>query len=247
MSNYYADNSSATESRTGMAARAISGAAIELCRGTKRVPGEVVRTPGMKKSLSATVLIATALLLVPTAAGCGPGKPVINAVKPDEGLIRTGFKISGTAFGETRRKSTVTVGGRKAPVASWSDTSIKATVPIKLTAGRYPVLVTTDGGPSNEKTYTVFATFTGSTPLPAMLEFLKNRKIDTKDMTFSVVATSKIDPSWKLDKAEKEGEPTYYFLFRETADGWTLIDFGTGFTAEQMRTVGAPSDLKPPT
>lgn len=247
MSNYYADNSSAMEGRAGRATRTITAAAAALCRETKCIFGEVVRTLGMKKSLSATVLIATALLLVLAAAGCGPGKPVINAVKPDEGLIRTGFKISGTAFGEARGKSTVTVGGKKSPIVSWSDTSIKATVPIKLTAGKHPVVVTTEGGPSNEKTYTVFATFTGSTPLPAMLEFLKNRKIDTKDMTFSVVATSKIDPSWKLDKAEDTDGTTYYFLFRETADGWTLIDFGTGFTAEQMKTVGAPSDIKPPT
>jgi uncharacterized protein (TIGR03437 family) len=200
----------------------------------------VVRT-----SRSVAVLIAAVLLLV--AAGCGAPKPVIKSVKPDEGLIRTGFKISGTSFDKTQKKSTVTVGGKKAPVLSWSDTSIEATVPIKLRAGKYPVVVTTDGGPSNKVTYTVFATFTGSTPLPAMLEFLKNRKIDTEGMSFSVVATSARNPDWKLDKAEKAGEPTYYFLFHKTADGWTLVDFGTDFTAEEMKIDGAPSDLKPPT
>jgi uncharacterized protein (TIGR03437 family) len=205
--------------------------------------------PGMKRSLSAAICIAVALLLA-IAAGCGTPKPVIKSVKPNKGLVRTGFTISGTYFGKGKtqdKKSALTVGGKKSKVLSWSDTSIKATVPVGLTAGGYPVVVTTAGGPSNKVTYTVYATFTGGTPLPAMLEFLKNRKIDTKGMTFTVMATSKVDPTWKLDKAAKSGGPTYYFLFRKTTDGWTIVDFGTGFTTEQMRTDGAPSDLKPPT
>lgn len=201
---------------------------------------------GLKRSQSAAICIAAALLMV-IVGGCGASKPVIKSVKPNQGLIRTGFKVSGTSFGKTREKSTVTVGGKKSTVTYWSDISITATVPITLHAGSCPVVVTTKGGPSNKFTYTVFATFTGSTPLPAMLEFLKNRKIDSKGMTFSVVATSKMDPAWKLDKAEKADGPTYYFLFHKTADGWTLVDFGTGFTAEQMKIDGAPSDLKPPT
>jgi uncharacterized protein (TIGR03437 family) len=201
---------------------------------------------GMKRSRGAVICIS-AVLLVVAVAGCGASKPVIKSVKPNQGLIRTGFKISGTSFGKAQEKSTVIVGGKKSIVVSWSETSITATVPIVLHAGSYPVVVTTKGGPSNKVSYTVLATFTGSTPLPAMLEFLKNRKVDTTGMTFTAVATSKTDPTWKLDKAEKAGGPTYYFLFHKTVDGWTLIDFGTGFTAEEMRIDGAPSDLKPPT
>jgi len=56
-----------------------------------------------------------------------------------------------------------------------------------------------------------------------------------------------MDPNWKLDKAEKTDGTTYYFLFYKTADGWTLIDFGSGFTADQMKIDGAPGDLRPPT
>jgi uncharacterized protein (TIGR03437 family) len=200
----------------------------------------------VKKRWIAGVCLAMALSVV-IAAGCGPSAPVIKSVKPNKGLVRTGFKISGTDFGKTKGKSTVTVGGKKATTVSWSDTSVKATVPVTLHAGSFPVVVTTEGGPSNKVNYTVYATFTGETPLPAMLEFLKNRKVDTEGMEFSVVATSKVDPTWKIDKAAKEGEPTYYFIFRKTTDGWTIMDFGTSFTTEQMRTVGAPSDLKPPT
>ncbi len=245
MSNYYTVNSSATERHGGNTRPVITIVAI-VDGGVKHVPGGVFQMLGMNRSQTAAICIAIGLLMV-VAAGCGASKPVIKSVKPNKGLVRTGFKISGTFFGKTRDKSTVTVGGKKSNVISWSDTSITATVPTALHAGSYPVIVTTGGRPSNKVTFTVFATFTGSTPLPAMLEFLKNRKVDTKGMTFTAVATSKADPTWKLDKAAKTGGPTYYFLFRKTSDGWTIIDFGSGFTADQMRIDGAPGDLKPPT
>lgn len=198
-------------------------------------------------SVGIGVAIALLALMALLLVGCGPGKPVIKTVAPDEGLIGTGFKITGTSFGKTKEKSTVTVGGKKATLVSWSDTSIKATVPLTLTAGKYPVIVKTAGGSSNKSSYTVYATFTGSTPLPAMMEFLKNRKIDTKGMNFTVVTTSTINPNWKLDKAVSSDGTTYYFLFRKTKDGWTIKEFGETLTAEQMKTVGAPTDIKPPT
>jgi len=245
MSNYYSVNLSATERHGGNTRPVITIVAI-VDGGAKQVLGTVFQMLGMKRSQITAIWIAM-LLLVVVAAGCGASKPVIKSVKPNKGLVRTGFKISGTFFGKTKGKSTVIVGGKKSIVVSWSDTSITATVPTTLQAGSYPVVVTTGGGPSNKVTYTVFATFTGSTPLPAILEFLKNRKVDTKGMSVTVVATSKVDPTWKLDKAAKAGGPTYYFLFRKTTDGWTIIDFGSGFTVDQMRIDGAPSDLKPPT
>ncbi len=201
---------------------------------------------GMKRSQVAAICIAMALLMV-VVVGCGASKPVIKSVTPNKGLVSTGFKISGKYFGKTQNKGTVTVGGKKSIVVSWSDTSIAATVPALLRAGGCPVVVKTAAGPSNKVTYTVFATFTGPTPLPAMLEFLKNRKVNTKGIVFTAVATSKVDPTWKLDKAVASNGTTYYFLFRKTTDGWTIKDFGTSLTADQMKTDGAPGDLKPPT
>jgi hypothetical protein len=198
------------------------------------------------KRTQVVALCVGLLLLLAVATGCGTSKPVIKSVTPSKGLAGTGFKVSGTIFGKTQGKSTVTVGAKKSIIVSWSETSITATVPRTLRAGTYPVVVTTSAGPSNKVSYTVFATFTGSTPLPAMLEFLKNRNIDTKGMSFTAVATSKMDPTWKLDKAAKSGGPTYYFLFRKTTDGWTIVDFGPGFKADQMKIDGAPSDLQPP-
>jgi len=201
---------------------------------------------GMKRSQVAAICIAIVLLMV-VVVGCGASKPVIKSVTPNKGLAGTGFKISGQYFDKAQGKSTVTVDGKKSTIISWSDTSITATVPALLTAGTYPVVVTTNAGPGNKVSYTVFATFTGSTPLPAMLEFLKNRKVDTKGIVFTVVATSKVDPTWKLDKAVASAGMTYYFLVRKTKDGWTIKDFGTSLTADQMKIDGAPSDLKPPT
>jgi hypothetical protein len=200
---------------------------------------------GTKRTRFAAIGTATALLIL-LASGCGPGKPVVKSVNPNKGLIGTGFKVSGISFGKTQLKSTVTVGGKKSTVVSWSDTSITATVPLTLTAGTYPLVVKTAGGPGNKVSYTVYATFTGSTPLPAMLEFLKNRKIDTTGMNFAVVATSTSDPNWKLDEAVASDGKTYYFLFHKTKDGWTIKDFGTTLTADQMQIDGAPGDLKPP-
>ena len=215
-------------------------------RGVKRIMGVVFQMLVLKRSQVAAICIAMALLMV-LMVGCGASKPVIKSVTPNKGLAGTGFKVSGQYLGKTQGKSTLTVGGKKSIIMSWSITSITGTVPAVLTAGAHPVVVTTAAGPSNKVTYTVFATFTGSTPLPAMLQFLKNRKVDTKGMAFTAVATSKVDPTWKLDKAVASDGTTYYFLFRKTTDGWTIKDFGKSLTAEQLHVDGAPSDLKPPT
>jgi len=186
-------------------------------------------------------------VLLSAAAGCGSNKAVIKSLVPKEGLPGTGFKITGTYFGQTRDKSTVNVDGKKASVTLWADTSIKAIIPKDATVGSVPVTVVTGAGTSNKVTCTVIATSTESSPLPAMENFLKSQGIDTTDMSFSVVATSKTDPNWKLDKAVKTGEPTRYFVFHKDTDGWTIVDYGTTFTTDQMKVDGAPRDLKPPT
>jgi uncharacterized protein (TIGR03437 family) len=196
---------------------------------------------------SQTIAICIVLMLsLAVLAGCGATKAVVKSVTPVEGMVSSGFKISGTSFGKTRDKSSVTVGGKKAGIASWSDTSVTATVPASLDAGSYPVVVVTGAGTSNKVTYKVLATFTGSSPLPAMLNYFKSKGESTTGMTFSVVATSTANPDWKLDKAVKTGTPATYFIFHKTADGWTILDVATSFTAERMKIDGAPSDLKPP-
>src|SRR5450756_763304 len=80
---------------------------------------------GMKRSQVAAICIAIVLLMV-VVVGCGANKPVIKSVTPNKGLAGTGFKVSGQYFGKAQGKSTVTVGGKKSTIISWSDTSITA-------------------------------------------------------------------------------------------------------------------------
>jgi hypothetical protein len=202
----------------------------------------------MSKRRARGVAICVAMVLLLAAlAGCGASKGVIKSVTPKKGIAGTGFKVTGTSFGKTQDKSTVTVGGKKATVASWSDTAISAVVPKSMTAGSYKVAVVNSAGASNTVSYQVLPTFTASSPLPAMTNWLKNQGIDTTGITYTVVSTSTSDPNWKLDKASKTGGTTYYFLFNKDTKGWTIIDAGTAMTAAQLKMDGAPSDIKAPT
>lgn len=197
-----------------------------------------------RRSLTAAACAALLFALF-ASAGCGQGKGVIKSVTPKKGLAGTGFKISGSSFGKTGGRSAVTVGGRKAKVVAWGDTSIRAVVPEKLKAGAHRVVVVNAGGKSNAASYTVHPTYSGSTPLPAMASWLKSEGINVSGYEYSVVATSAIDPEWKLDKAAKPGSRTYYFLFHKKTDGWTIVDVGERLTASQVKLAGAPADLKP--
>jgi hypothetical protein len=114
-----------------------------------------------------------------------------------------------------------------------------------MAAGNYSITVTTSGGTSNKVSFTVEPSFTGSSPQPAMMNYLKSKGVDTTGMSFSVVATSKIDPNWKLDKATGASQGTSYFLFHKDSGGWAIVDYGTNLTADQLKADGAPSDIPP--
>jgi hypothetical protein len=69
------------------------------------------------------------------------------------GIIVT---ITGKAFGSRRRTSCVKFGTVKCGTyISWSNTRIKVRVPVKAAFGKRSVRVTTAGGMSNAKTFTV--------------------------------------------------------------------------------------------
>jgi len=216
---------------------------LKKCQGRGLFDGRFEMT-GARRFFTAAACAAIVLALS-ASAGCGQGKGVISSVTPKKGLAGTGFKISGSSFGKAGDGSKVTVGGRKAKVVAWGDTSITAVVPGELKAGSHKVVVVNAGGKSNAAGYTVHPTYSGSTPLPAMASWLKSEGIDASGYEYSVVATSAIDPGWKLDKAAKAGSKTYYFLFHEKADGWTIVDVGERLTASQVKAAGAPADLKP--
>jgi len=196
----------------------------------------------MKKTHAVVFALVFVLLLL-LAAGCGASKPVVKSVTPKKGFSGTGFRISGTDFGATKEKSAVHLGSKTLTTSSWSATAIATGVPKDMTAGNYSITVTTAGGVSNKVAFTVEPSFTASSPLPAMMNYLKSLGADTAGMTFTVVTTSKSDPNWKLDKATGTSQDTSYFLFHKDSSGWTIVDYGTDLSAEQLKLDGAPSDI----
>jgi hypothetical protein len=88
---------------------------------------------------------------------------------------------------------------------------------------------------------------TASTPSQAMTDYLKNKGIDSSGMSFSVVSVSNSDPNWKLDSGDSSSGQTKYFLLHSVNGAWTVVDYGSSFSAAQMKTDRAPNDLKPPT
>ena len=85
----------------------------------------------------------------------GPA-PVIRKLKPGLGAVGTVVKIKGSHFGASQGDSTVTFNGVSAEPVSWSDTKIKAPVPVGATTG--PVVVTVNGQASSGIEFTVTAT-----------------------------------------------------------------------------------------
>jgi photosystem II stability/assembly factor-like uncharacterized protein len=82
-----------------------------------------------------------------------PAKPVLSALKPASGRVRSTVTLSGHGFGASRGQSLVKFGVKKAPVKSWSDTQIKVTVPSGVPKGYVKVKVTTAGGVSGAKKF----------------------------------------------------------------------------------------------
>jgi hypothetical protein len=76
------------------------------------------------------------------------GPPQITAVAPSPVGAGRNVTISGSGFGETQGSGTVTIGGLPAPVSSWSNATIQATVPTSL-SGMHVVVVTVDQQTSN--------------------------------------------------------------------------------------------------
>ena len=189
----------------------------------------------------AVVLVCVAFLFV--AAGCGASPPVVKSVTPKKGFPGTGFKITGTVFGNLQTKGAVHLGSKTAPASLWAETSISANVPNGMAAGDYSLTVVTPAGTSNKVAFKVDSSYAASSPLPAMTNYFKSNNVDTAGMTFAVVSTSKSDPNWKIDKATSPSQGTSYFLFHKDGSGWNIVDYGTTLSTAQLKADGAPSDL----
>ena len=79
--------------------------------------------------------------------------PVITQLSPPTGLPGASVVISGNNFGQSQGRNTVTFNGTGASVMSWSANTIIVTVPSGATGGA--VVVTVNGVPSNELTFTI--------------------------------------------------------------------------------------------
>ncbi|MDM7915129.1 MAG: IPT/TIG domain-containing protein [Candidatus Eisenbacteria bacterium] len=81
--------------------------------------------------------------------------PLITSVEPDSGLPGAGFRIVGQDFTEAGTGGQVKVGGLIAPISSWSDTEIEASVPASHAGGAATVQVTIAGQSSNSVPFKV--------------------------------------------------------------------------------------------
>ena len=82
--------------------------------------------------------------------------PTITKLNPASGKRGAIVTISGAFFGAKRGTSYVKFGAKKCGTyLSWSDNRIRCRVPAKATLGRLNVRVTTRGGTSNAKVFTV--------------------------------------------------------------------------------------------
>ncbi len=79
-------------------------------------------------------------------------QPAISFLTQPAGRPGMALTIFGSNFGAVQNSGTVTFNGLPAEVSSWSDSSINTTVPDGVHTG--PVVVTTQGGPSNGVQFT---------------------------------------------------------------------------------------------
>jgi len=100
--------------------------------------------------------------------------------------------------------------------------------------------------PSASKSATSSAPTAAANPSQAIQAYLKAKGIDYSGMSLSVSSTSSSDDTWKLDVATGLPDGTTYFLMHQVNGNWTVVQTGGDFTAAQLKSAGAPSDLSPP-
>jgi len=147
--------------------------------GASKLQANLLLTASALKAdgtLDTSVAVATVLIDVVAGVGTGgaatslsfvlgtavpqngnPGNPpVINSFSPASGPIGSNVTVSGLNFGAIQGVSSVTVGGAKAQVSAWSDTSITFAIPV---ASAIPAdfIVTVNGMTSKAASFLVTA------------------------------------------------------------------------------------------
>lgn len=103
--------------------------------------GSYVVTVTVTDGLGASATGAVGILVAPNPTGA-----VITGVFPPEGRQGEQVVVTGSGFGATQAGSNITFNGVAGTVGSWSDTQIRATVPVTSSG---PLLVQLPGGPSS--------------------------------------------------------------------------------------------------
>jgi hypothetical protein len=87
-----------------------------------------------------------------------------------------------------------------------------------------------------------------ATPKEAIVAYCNEKGVHIRDLNISSDKKVSVhDPDWEIDyafPAAAEGEG-YFFLLHKTSGGWMVIAHTAkvGWTAEQLRKFGAPTDL----
>ncbi len=108
---------------------------------------DVVRIFRFKSTAVAALLV---LLFCRQASGQAPS---ITNMSPVSGPIGTFVTITGAGFGSSQGSSTIALNGTAAPVWSWNDTTIVASVPSGVSSGIFSV--TANGQVASSTTFTV--------------------------------------------------------------------------------------------
>ncbi len=95
-----------------------------------------------------------------------PGNPLISSISPNSGPTGTTVTISGSGFGSSQGSGAVSIGAASAPVLSWSDTQIQATVSGSAVTG--VAKIQENNTWSNAKAFTVTGNF-GSNPAATLV------------------------------------------------------------------------------
>lgn len=205
--------------------------------------------------LRAIAILIVAVVTAGLAAGCGGAKPAISAIVPQGGAGGSLAAIAGTGFGTSQGSGKVLFGNAEATVQSWTDVGIAIQVPADLKEGTYRVKVTIGSAESNSVEFKVTASSSGqspsdgkksgeienTTPVDAMLAYLKSKGEPTTGLTFQVYAVSSSDPNWKIDSSKSPTNPqTQFYLLHKVNGKWQVLAYGTDFNPQQY---GAPADL----
>ena len=86
------------------------------------------------------------LIQVPLFSQTGPQ---VSNLSPASGPAGTVITISGSSFGGAQGSGIVSIGGISATVGSWTDTVIRATVPVQVPVGNVNITVTAGSGSSS--------------------------------------------------------------------------------------------------